>query len=77
MTASGTIALPKGTKGTPVVSVSWVDSATSTAYARAVHTVTEAAPGATAKWKVETDLAAPAGTTVRCVLGAVIPKEGE
>ncbi|QNE34311.1 hypothetical protein [Leifsonia shinshuensis] len=72
VTAEGSITVPAGAHGSPVVSVSWVDADTSTAYARAVEAVQDATPGTPARWSVSTDLDAPAGTTIRCVLGAVL-----
>jgi len=70
--ATGTVRLPAGESGAPVISVSWVNPDTSEVYARALTTVTAAKPNVSTKWSITAKL--PTGLkAVSCVLGAVIP----
>lgn len=68
--ANGTTRLPEGVTGDIVVSVSWVNSSTSSVYARGLATV--ASPSEDTEWTVTAAL--PAGAeNVACVVGAVVP----
>jgi hypothetical protein len=69
--AKGLILLPEGKSGDVVVSVSWVNSGTSSVYARGVVRVDDVASGVATEWQVEAELPADA-TDVQTVLGAVL-----
>lgn len=71
VTATGTVTLPKNLKGHVVVSVSWVNSATSSVYGRGLTTVTGKA-GQKKEWNITAALPEKA-ESVSCVLGAVVP----
>jgi hypothetical protein len=72
VTAKGTVTMPEGVKGDVVVSVSWVNSADSSVYARGVTTVT-GKTGDKKEWTTTATLPATADA-VACVLGAVVPE---
>src|SRR4051794_34698091 len=71
VTATGTVTLPKNLKGHVVVSLSWVNSATSSVYGRGLTTVTGKA-GQKKEWSITATLPEKA-ESVSCVLGAVVP----
>lgn len=73
VTAKGTVTMPKDSKGSVVVSVSWVNSKNSSVYGRGVTTLKDLNGGDKKEWTTSATL--PAGAeSVSCVLGAVIPK---
>jgi len=71
VTATGTVIMPKNLKGHVVVSVSWVNSATSSVYGRGLTTVHGKA-GQKKEWSITAALPEKA-ESVSCVLGAVVP----
>jgi hypothetical protein len=71
VTATGTLTMPEGETGDVAISVSWVDPATSSVYARGVTTLTGVKPGEQRTWEVTADLPASA-EGASTVLGAVI-----
>jgi hypothetical protein len=70
-TASGTVTMPKGESGQVAISVSWVNAATSTVYARGVTVLSGLAAGDSQEWTVSAQLPADA-VDLMPVLGAVI-----
>lgn len=73
VTAKGSVAMPSGKSGDVVVSVSWVDSKTSTVYGRGVTTLAGLDSGQKKDWTTSATLPASA-ESVACVLGAVVTK---
>lgn len=73
VTATGTVTMPEGDAGDVVVSVSWVNSKTSSVYGRGVTTLKDLKGGDKKEWTTSATL--PAGAeSVSCVLGAVVPR---
>ncbi|MFF9564462.1 hypothetical protein ACF1AJ_14045 [Leifsonia sp. NPDC014704] len=73
VTATGTVTMPKDRKGDVVVSVSWVNSTSSSVYGRGVTTLKDVGSGDKKEWATSATL--PAGAeSVSCVLGAVVPE---
>lgn len=70
VTASGTVIMPEDLKGDAAISVSWVNSTTSTVYVRSVTIVEDLKPGERHSWSVTAELPADA-EDVQIVLGAV------
>lgn len=70
--AKGTIVIPKGMKKDPVISVSWVDPKTSTAYTRGLTTIKSDERDVPVTWTITATLP-PTATPISCVLGAVVP----
>ncbi|MDR1294187.1 MAG: hypothetical protein LBK59_04420, partial [Bifidobacteriaceae bacterium] len=55
-TANGTLTMPKERRGDVAISVSWVNPATSSVYARGVVTLEDVQPGERRGWDVATSL---------------------
>jgi len=72
VTAKGTVTMPKDTQGDVFISVSWVNSKSSSVYARGVTTVKGEA-GEKKQWTTTATLPADV-ESVSCVLGAVVPE---
>lgn len=73
VTAKGSVTMPAGKSGDVVVSVSWVDSKTSTVYGRGVTTLSGLASGDKKDWTTNATLPANAAS-VSCVLGSIVAK---
>jgi hypothetical protein len=69
--AVGTVTLPEGLKGQIKVSVSWVDTKTSTVLAKGDQTIKDAKAGKTTNWSISADLP-KTDAQVRCVLGSTV-----
>jgi hypothetical protein len=70
-TASGTLAMPEDRHGNVAISVSWVNPATSSVYARGITTLRDVQPDEQRTWHVAATLP-PDAAGASAVLGAVI-----